>query len=171
MNRCKRRLWDASKSELTTNSGLVTLSSKKIQKLNTEPAKSCYTSAIGNSGQEFSVTDSSTVQSNDSRLYSSEDSIVKRPALPSSVYNVNCEHLARLLLGKCIVRELENGTHACGKIVETESYPGSTDMASHSYKGKTLRNAAMFMDPGTAYVYNIYGMYQCFNISSKVLPF
>jgi len=53
------------------------------------------------------------------------------------------------------------------RIVETEMYPGVSDPASHSYQGKkTSRNGAMFMDPGVCYVYNIYGMYQCLNISS-----
>lgn len=51
--------------------------------------------------------------------------------------------------------------------METESYLGLSDGASHSFKGETVRNKAMFMVPGTAYVYNIYGMYQCFNISSE----
>ena len=53
-----------------------------------------------------------------------------------------------------------------GRVVEVESYPGKTDGASHSFKGETERNRAMFMGPGTAYVYSIYGMYHCFNVSS-----
>ncbi|KAK7086531.1 hypothetical protein SK128_001238 [Halocaridina rubra] len=61
-----------------------------------------------------------------------------------------------------------DGKRVSGRIVETESYLGSTDMASHSYNGKrTPRNEPMYMEPGTVYVYKIYGMYHCLNISSK----
>lgn len=73
------------------------------------------------------------------------------------------------LLGKVLVRRLPNGEILKGTIVETEAYPGTNvDEASASYKGKiTDKNQAMFMDPGTAYVYMTYGMYYCFNISSE----
>lgn len=55
-----------------------------------------------------------------------------------------------------------------GKIVETEAYLGADDEASHSYGDKkTARTRAMFMSAGTCYVYNIYGIYCCVNISSK----
>lgn len=83
-------------------------------------------------------------------------------------YDVPCEDLAMSLLGKVLVRQLDDGTVVKGRIVETESYPGGEDVASHSFNGRvTTRNEPMFMKPGTAYVYMTYGMYHCFNISSK----
>lgn len=52
--------------------------------------------------------------------------------------------------------------------METEAYLGGEDKASHSAGGKrTERNTAMFMKPGTIYVYPIYGMYLCMNVSSE----
>lgn len=92
----------------------------------------------------------------------------KGEKLDSSFYNIPCAELARSLLGKVLVRKLPSGELLKGKIVETECYLGVDDKASHSYNGKqTDRNSAMFMKPGTSYVYSIYGMYYCFNISSK----
>ncbi|XP_014226303.1 uncharacterized protein LOC106652073 [Trichogramma pretiosum] len=88
--------------------------------------------------------------------------------LPYSFYNVPCQILAKNLLGKVLVRKLENGAILKGKIVETEGYLGLEDKASHTYQGKvTPRNIPMYMAPGTIYVYFTYGMYHCFNISSQ----
>ncbi|KZC05611.1 DNA-3-methyladenine glycosylase, partial [Dufourea novaeangliae] len=88
--------------------------------------------------------------------------------LPFSFFDCPCEELAQSLLGKILVRCLENGTILKGRIVETEGYLGVIDKASHTYKNKiTPRNIPMYMLPGTIYVYMTYGMYHCLNVSSQ----
>lgn len=88
--------------------------------------------------------------------------------MDTQFYDVPCEELAKSLLGKILVRQLDDNNTIRGRIVETESYLGPKDAASHSYRGKvTPRNEPMFMKPGTVYVYMTYGMYHCFNISSR----
>jgi DNA-3-methyladenine glycosylase len=88
--------------------------------------------------------------------------------LGSIFYDSPAVELAKNLLGKVICRMLEDGIVLRGRIVETEGYLGETDKACHSYGGKrTSRTEPMFMSPGTAYVYFIYGMHFCLNISSK----
>uniref|UniRef100_A0A8C6TAN6 DNA-3-methyladenine glycosylase n=1 Tax=Neogobius melanostomus TaxID=47308 RepID=A0A8C6TAN6_9GOBI len=79
-----------------------------------------------------------------------------------------CVSLAKAFLGKVLVRRCADGAELRGKIVETEAYLGGEDKASHSAGGKrTERNTAMFMKPGTIYVYPIYGVYLCMNVSSE----
>jgi DNA-3-methyladenine glycosylase len=73
--------------------------------------------------------------------------------------------LAKALIGWRLVRHARDGT-AGGRIVETEAYLVG-DPASHAYRGRRPRNLAMYGLPFHAYVYHIYGMYWCFNVTSE----
>jgi len=78
-------------------------------------------------------------------------------------YDRPAELVAPDLLGMLLVRRLKGGDRI-GRIVETEAYLGPHDLAAHSSKGRTARTEAMFGEPGRAYVYMIYGMYNCLNV-------
>jgi DNA-3-methyladenine glycosylase len=74
------------------------------------------------------------------------------------------------LIGAHLVRDAPDGAHVgrrIGRIVEVEAYVGQDDAASHARVGRTARNAVMFGPPGIAYVYLVYGMYECLNVVTE----
>ena len=85
--------------------------------------------------------------------------------LPRSFYERDTVRVARELLGKLLVVRSRDGV-CTGRIVETEAY-SENDPASHSAKGPTRRAAIMFGEPGVAYVYFIYGMYEMLNFVTE----
>src|SRR5438128_839038 len=81
------------------------------------------------------------------------------PILKRAFYARPPAEVARGLLGKVLVHG-----RTAGIVVETEAYPGGDDLASHSARGVTDRTRVIFGPPGHAYVYFIYGMYECLNL-------
>ncbi len=83
-------------------------------------------------------------------------------ALDRSFYQRPTIEVARALLGKIVAHGKTSGC-----IVETEAYLGENDLAAHSARGPTPRNRVIFGPPGHAYVYFIYGMYECLNLVAE----
>jgi DNA-3-methyladenine glycosylase len=90
--------------------------------------------------------------------------------LPRAFFEHPPEQVAPRLLGKILVRKTKERELA-GRIVEVEAYLGPhndpPDRAAHSHRGITPRVAVLFGPAGHAYVYGIYGMHFCMNISCE----
>jgi DNA-3-methyladenine glycosylase len=82
--------------------------------------------------------------------------------LPRRFYQRDASEVARDLLGRLLVRELDD-VRMVGRIVEAEAY-GRDDPGSHAYRGLRPRNSSMFGPPGRTYVYISHGIHYCLNL-------
>ena len=82
--------------------------------------------------------------------------------LSREFYSRPAVDVARDCLGKILVHG-----RTAGRIVETEAYLGVDDRAAHAWRGVTDRTRVLFGPPGYAYVYFIYGMYECLNFVAE----
>jgi DNA-3-methyladenine glycosylase len=88
----------------------------------------------------------------------------KAKLLHRAFFNRDPRTVARELLGKLIIRR-EGRKQIAGRVVEVEAYLGAGDLAAHAAAGNTARNSVLWGPPGHAYVYFIYGVHYCLNIS------
>jgi DNA-3-methyladenine glycosylase len=87
------------------------------------------------------------------------------PRFPQRFFARPCLEVAPELLGAYLVRVLPGGVRLVGRVVEVEAYLGDgSDPSSHSHRGVTPRNRAMFGPPGRLYVYRSYGLHTCANV-------
>src|ERR1700682_659793 len=91
-------------------------------------------------------------------------SMQRAKRLRRSFFNRDPREVGPALLGKIVARRQGRKIRA-GRIVEVEAYLGTNDLAAHAAAGRTERNAVLFGPPGHAYVYFIYGVHYCLNIS------
>lgn len=84
--------------------------------------------------------------------------------LPRSFYERDALVVARALIGTYVVVQHGRADARVARIVETEAYRGPKDLACHARVGVTKRTRTLYGRPGHAYVFLIYGMYDCFNV-------
>ena len=84
------------------------------------------------------------------------------PRLTRAFFSRPCLEVAPDLLGLYLVHD-----ERAGRIVEVEAYVHQDDEACHARFGRTQRAATLYGPPGHAYVFLIYGMYDCFNVVTE----
>ena len=83
--------------------------------------------------------------------------------LDKKFFERSAVEVAPELLGKFLVRRI-GGKETSSMITEVEAYCGTSDRASHAFRGITKRTEVMFSNPGRWYVYLVYGMHLMLNI-------
>lgn len=84
--------------------------------------------------------------------------------LETAFFARSARDVAHDLVGTRIVHVVD-GTRREGTVVETEAYLGPDDRACHARFGRTKAREHLFGAPGTAYVFLVYGMHHCFNVT------
>ncbi|MEO8269409.1 MAG: DNA-3-methyladenine glycosylase, partial [Aureliella sp.] len=86
--------------------------------------------------------------------------------LGNEFFTQSTRQVARQMLGKRLVRITDDGARLSGVVVEVEAYLSRGDLASHSHRGSSKKNATMFSEPGRLYVYSIHAKH-CLNVVTE----
>jgi DNA-3-methyladenine glycosylase len=87
--------------------------------------------------------------------------------LGRAFYARDALRVARSLVGCLLVHEGGAQGPRVARIVETEAYRGPRDLACHARAGLTRRTRSLLGVEGHAYVFLVYGMHECFNVTCK----
>jgi len=91
--------------------------------------------------------------------------ILRESRLREAWYRRDARIVARALVGCLVVHELSDGIARVARVVETEAYRGARDLACHARAGLTARTRTLLGEPAHAYVFLVYGMHDCFNVT------
>lgn len=83
--------------------------------------------------------------------------------LKNDFFNRDALLVGKELIGQYLINDSNEGK-VVGRIVETESYCGTDDLASHASKDKSKRSKPMFGPAGHFYIYLNYGIFYMTNI-------
>lgn len=84
--------------------------------------------------------------------------------LNEDFFHRDCLEVAPELVGKLIMRKLDDGTVLSVRITETEAYRGEEDTGCHASKGRTPRTELLYGRSGIIYIYLCYGMHWLMNV-------
>ena len=89
---------------------------------------------------------------------------MKSSILTETFFHRDALEVAPDLVGKLIVRTLDDGSEVTLRITETEAYRGEEDTACHASKGRTPRTELLYGKSGVIYVYLCYGIHWLMNV-------
>jgi DNA-3-methyladenine glycosylase len=95
--------------------------------------------------------------------------VLRARRLERSWYARDALVVARALIGCFVVHESAHAREVprVSRIVETEAYRGPRDLACHARAGLTRRTRSLLGEHGHAYVFFVYGMHECFNVTCR----
>jgi DNA-3-methyladenine glycosylase len=93
--------------------------------------------------------------------------VLRTARLPREWYARDARVVARALVGAFLVHEVPAAEARVARVVETEAYCGPKDLACHARAGLTKRTRSLLGPAGHAYVFFIYGMHDCFNVTCR----
>ena len=90
---------------------------------------------------------------------------LRRSRLARPWFARDAKAIARELVGSWLVHEHPREGLRVARVVETEAYRGPLDLACHARAGLTRRTRSLLGEEGHAYVFLVYGMHECFNVT------